>query len=108
MVMKNSLRSSRSRGNKNGEVRPMKKIMVLLLLLSIIATPSYALSLLDKLIYNEVRLGQESVLVNRITGQVEKKLVGTTYQPISTKKGWGGIISDQEMYQERYNRLQAR
>ena len=49
----------------------MKKIIALLLLLAIIATPAYALSLLDKLRYNEVQVGGDRFLVNKITGKVE-------------------------------------
>lgn len=82
----------------------MKKIIVLLLLFSIITAPSYALNILDRLIYKEVRLGGEKVLVNRATGKVEKKLVDNKYEPISSRKGWGGIPSEQDMYQARYNK----
>jgi len=80
----------------------MKKVIALLLLLSVIATPSYALNILDRLRYQEVQLGSDRVLVNRITGRVEQILVDNKYEPISTKKGWGGIPSDQDMYQARY------
>ena len=82
----------------------MKKVIVLLLLFSIIAAPSYALNILDKLIYKEVRLGGEKVLVNKATGKVEKKLVDNRYEPISSKKGWGGIPSSQDIYQARYDK----
>ena len=82
----------------------MRKIIVLLLLFSIIATPLYALNILDRIIYKEVRLGGEKVLVNKTTGKVEKKLVDNKYEPISSEKGWGGIPSEQDMYQARYNK----
>jgi len=82
----------------------MKKFIVLLLLLSIIATPAYALNILERLIYKEVRVDGEKVLVNKATGKVEKKLAGNTYEPISSEKGWGGIPSEQDMYQARYER----
>lgn len=82
----------------------MKKIIVLVLLLSIIATPSYALNIFEKLLYKEVQLSGERVLVNKMTGKVEKKWVDNKYEPISTKKGWGGIPSEQDMYQVRYDR----
>ncbi|MCX5712610.1 MAG: hypothetical protein NTY47_06050 [Candidatus Omnitrophica bacterium] len=82
----------------------MKKIVVLLLLLSIIATPSYALNIVEKLVYKEVRLGSDKVLVNKLTDKVEKKLVDNTYEPISSQKGWGGIPSQQDIYQARYDR----
>lgn len=83
----------------------MNKIIALLLLLSVIATPAHALNILEKLIYKEVRLGGDKVLVNKITGKAEKKLVDNKYQPISSVKGWGGIPSEQDMYQARYDRM---
>lgn len=87
----------------------MKKIIIsLLLLLSIMATPSYALNILERLIYDEINLKGDMVLVNKVTGKVEKKLVGNTYQTISSQRGWGGIPSEQDMYQARYNRLKKR
>ncbi|MCX5666353.1 MAG: hypothetical protein NT036_04830 [Candidatus Omnitrophica bacterium] len=82
----------------------MKKIVVLLMLLSMIATPLYALNILEKLIYKEVRVSGEKVLVNKVTGKVEKKLVDNKYEPISSEKGWGGIPSEQDMYQARYDK----
>ena len=82
----------------------MKKLIIVLLLLSIIAAPSYALSILDRIIYKEVRLDSQNVLVNQFTGRVEKILINGQYQPISTQKGFGGIISDQEMYQAQYDK----
>jgi len=85
-----------------------KKTIVLLLLFSIIATPLHALNILEKLIYKEVRLGNEKVLINKATRKVEKKLVGNKYEPISSKRGWRGIPSEQDMYQARYNRKRDR
>ena len=82
----------------------MRKIVILLLLVFAIATPSHALNILDKLIYKEVRLDGGNVLVNKITGKVEKKLVDNKYEPISSEKGWGGIPSEQDMYQARYQK----
>ncbi|MDP2929948.1 MAG: hypothetical protein Q8O01_07840 [Candidatus Omnitrophota bacterium] len=82
----------------------MKKIVVLLMLFLMIATPLYALNILEKLLYREVRLGGESVLVNKATKKVEKKLVNNKYELISSEKGWGGIPSEQDMYQARYDR----
>jgi hypothetical protein len=81
-----------------------RKITALLLLLYVIASPSYALNLLDRIRYKEVRLGNEKVLVNNITGKVEKKLIDNKYEPISAEKGFKGIISEQEMYQAQYDR----
>ena len=40
----------------------MKKLIALLLLLTMIATPLYAISLFDSVIYKEVQLGREKVL----------------------------------------------
>ena len=68
------------------------------------ARPSHALNILERLIYKEVRLGNEQVLVNKVTKKVEKKLVDNRYEPISSQKGWGGIPSEQDMYQARYDR----
>lgn len=82
----------------------MKKITILLLLLSMIATPSYALNILERLIYKEASIGGDKVLVNKVTKKVEKKLVDNKYEPISSTKGWGGIPSEQDMYQARYDR----
>ena len=82
----------------------MKKFIILLLLLSAAAGPSYALNILDKLIYKEAWLSGEKVLINKVTGKVEKKLVDNKYEPISSEKGWGGIPSEQDMYQARYSR----
>ena len=85
----------------------MKKFVVLLLLLSIITTPSYALNLFERMRYKEVQLGRNRVLVGRFTGKVEQILVDNQYQPISTEKGWGGIPSDQDMYQAQYDQTKS-
>jgi hypothetical protein len=82
----------------------MKKIVAMLLLLFVFATPSYALNILERLVYKEVRLGGDKVLVNKLTGKVEKKMEDNQYAPISSAKGWGGIPSEQDMYQARYDR----
>ena len=82
----------------------MKKVVVLLLLLSVVAAPSYALNILDRLIYKEAQLGGEKVLVNKMTGKVEKKLADNKYETIPSEKGWGGIPSEQDMYQARYDK----
>lgn len=83
----------------------MKKIIVLLILLSIFAVPAHALNILDKLRYKEVQLGREKVLVNRITGRVEQRFVGGNYEPLSSVKGWGGIPSPQDVYQAKYDKV---
>lgn len=83
----------------------MKKIIVLVLLCCIIVTPAYALNILDRIIYKEVRLGTEKVLVNRFTGKVEQILNNNKYVPISSQKGWGGIPSAQDMYQAQYDKI---
>jgi len=82
----------------------MKRVICLLALFSIIATPLYALNLFERIKYKEVRLGDETVLVNRITGKVEHKLVNKMYHPIPANKGWGGIPSERDMYQAQYER----
>ena len=82
----------------------MKKLIVLLLLFSAIAAPAYALNILERLIYKEVRVDGGKVLVNKATDKVEKKLVDNKYEPISPIKGWGGIPSEQDMYQARYDK----
>ena len=83
----------------------MKRLIILLLLVFMAAKPSHALNILQKIIYKEVRIGQEKVLVNKLTDKVEKKLVDNQYSPISAQKGWGGIPSEQDMYQARYDRI---
>ena len=85
----------------------MRKLIVLLMLLSIIATPSYALNILDKIRYEETRLGSERVLVNRFTGKVEKKMRDGKYEQISDEKGFGGIPSEQDRYQARYEKKRS-
>lgn len=85
----------------------MKKIIVLLILFSIIAAPLYALSLLDNIRYKEVQLGSEKVLVGRFTGKVEQIFRDGKYEPVSTQKGWGGIPSDQDVYQAQYDRIKS-
>lgn len=82
----------------------MKKFIVLLLLLSIIATPSYALNIFDKIKCKEAKLGGEKVLVNRFTGKVEQRLIDKEYEPIPSDKGFGGIPSVQDMYQAQYDK----
>ena len=86
------------------EIMKFNKIITMLLLLSIIATPSYALNFFEKIKYKEVRLGNEKVLVNKITGRVERILVNNTYVVIPTDKGFGGIPSVQDMYQAKYEK----
>lgn len=83
----------------------MKKIIALAVLLSVAAMPVYALNILDRIIYNEVQLGAEKVLVNRFTGKVDQILRNDKYVWISTQRGWGGIPSAQEMYQAQYDKL---
>ena len=85
----------------------MKKIIVLVLLFSIIATPLYALNLLDRIKYKQVQLGTNKVLVNRFTGKVEEILIDNQYRVISTEKGFGGIPSDQDMYQAQYDQTKS-
>ena len=85
----------------------MKKIVVLVLLFSIIATPLYALSLLDRIRYKQVQLGSNNVLVNRFTGKVEEILVDNQYQPISAEQGFGGIPSEQAVYQAQYDQTKS-
>lgn len=86
----------------------MKKVIALFLLLSLVAAPSYALNIFDRLIYKEVQMGGERVLVNKITDRVEKRLVNGKYEPVSSEKGWGGIQSEMDMYQARYEESKRR
>lgn len=61
----------------------MKKIIILLLLLSVAATPSYALNIWDRIRYKEVRLAgsaQNNVLVDRLTGEVAYIMVFKRWQ----------------------------
>lgn len=83
----------------------MRKIIVLLLLFSLIAAPSYALNIIGKAIYKEVQIGSEKVLVNRITGKVMYRWIYDKYVPIPTTKGDDGVPSAQEMYQTYYEQM---
>ncbi len=52
----------------------MKKNIIVLLLVLVIATPSYAMNIVDKMLYKQVVLRNNNgaiILVNRLTGQVE-------------------------------------
>ena len=51
----------------------MKKSAIFLALILMVSTPSFAVNLLDQVIYKEVVLtsNRSTVLVNRITGQVK-------------------------------------
>lgn len=51
----------------------MKKIIVTLALIFILATPSHALSLFDKLMYKKdvLRSNNKQVLVSRLTGEIK-------------------------------------
>lgn len=84
----------------------MKKIIVIIMLFSItIATQSYALSLSEKVIYKEVKIGPETVLVNRFTKRVVKRLEDGQYVPLPTERGFEDAPSIQEIYQSRYNAM---
>ncbi len=50
----------------------MKKILIVLLVISIIATPAYAINIVDILLCKKVvlRAIERTVLVNRLTGEV--------------------------------------
>jgi hypothetical protein len=86
----------------------MRKALVLILAFFMITEPSHALNIVEKMIYKEVRLGKERVLVNRITDKVEKRSTATGYESVSSKRGWGGIPSEQEMFQAQYERTKSR
>ncbi|MFA4982004.1 MAG: hypothetical protein WC592_06015 [Candidatus Omnitrophota bacterium] len=82
----------------------MKKVVVMLLLFSMMATaPSYALDLAEKVIYKEVQIGTETVLVNRFTKRVVSRLEYGKYVQLPTTKGFEDAPSIQEIYQSRYN-----
>jgi hypothetical protein len=51
----------------------MKKIVIALLLITMIATPSYAVNILDTILCKKVvlRADGSQILVNRITGEVK-------------------------------------
>ena len=72
-----------------------------------IAAPSHALSFFDRVKCKEVQLGNEKVLVSRFTGKVEQKLVDDKYESVSSEKGFGGIPSEQDMYQARYGKKKS-
>lgn len=83
----------------------MIKIIIILSLILGIATPSFALNFFDRIKCKEVNISGEKVLVNRLTGKVEQRLIGEKYEPIPSDKGFGGIPSVQDMYQARYDRM---
>ena len=63
----------------------MKKFVIILLLVLVIATPSYAMNIVDKILYKPVILRNNNgvtVLVNRLTGRVEYVMSGMQYVPI--------------------------
>ena len=63
----------------------MKKNIIVLLLVLVIATPSYAMNIIDKILYKQVVLRNNNagtVLVNRLTGRVEYVMSGEQYVPI--------------------------
>jgi hypothetical protein len=51
----------------------MKKVVIVLLLISLITTSAYAVNVFDKILYKKVVLvaNKMTVLVNRITGEVK-------------------------------------
>jgi len=57
--------------------RKMKKIIIVLLLISVIITPCYAVSVVDALLCKRVVLcaNRMTVLVNRVTGEVKYLLL---------------------------------
>lgn len=82
-----------------------KKIAVLLLAMTMLASSAHALGIIDSLIYDKVNLNGQRVLVNRITGRVDKILENGVYINVSTQRGWGGIPSAQEVLQAQYDRM---
>ncbi|MDP3729975.1 MAG: hypothetical protein Q8R14_00415 [Candidatus Omnitrophota bacterium] len=63
----------------------MKKLAIVLLLVLAIATPSYAMNIIEKMLYKPVALRNNNgvtVLVNRLTGRVEFVASGRQYVPI--------------------------
>ena len=80
----------------------MKKAIIILLLLSIAATPSHALTILDKWIYKKdiLRSGKRPVLVNRLTGEI-KYIQRDNGQWIPLTGQW------QEQYQKMYDAQKA-
>jgi hypothetical protein len=72
-------------GANDKKYKNMKKFVVLLLLVLSIATPSYAMNIVDKILYKPVVLRNNNgvtVLVNRITGKVEYVMSGEQYVSI--------------------------
>jgi hypothetical protein len=79
----------------------MKKFIIVLLLVLMIATPSYAMNIVDKIFYKPVVLRNNNgvtVLVNRLTGRVEYVMSGTQYVPIPNayKDQFQAVYSAQE------------
>ena len=76
----------------------MKKIIAIILFLSIIATPCYAFNIIDRLLYKQdvLRGNNRPVMVNRITGEV-KYLLRADGQWIQLDGQW------KDQYQRMYN-----
>lgn len=79
----------------------IKKFIIILLLTLTITTPSYAMNLIEKIIYKEVVLRNNAgavVLVNRLTGQVEYVKSGEEYVHLEDKykKQFQAVYSAQE------------
>lgn len=80
----------------------MRRLVVILLLISIIASPCYAFNIIDQLIYRKdvLRSNRTVVLVNRFTGEV-KYLQRTNGQWVLLEGQW------KEQYQKMYNAQNA-
>ena len=76
----------------------MKKLLLILLIISIIATPVYAVNVVDTVLCKKVFLhyNRTYILVNRVTGEVKYLLRGNgQWEPLT------GVLKNQ--YQVIYN-----
>ena len=95
----------------------MKKIIISLLLLSVLSTPSYAINLLEKIAYREVLVKSynQRLLVGRVTGEVmylwqRPTPVQFTGGPAVDQGEWVAITDEnmKKMWQGIYDKERAR
>jgi hypothetical protein len=79
----------------------MRKLIIVLTLILVIAAPSYAMNIIDKILCKQVVLRNNNgviVLVNRLTGQVESVMSNGQSVPLTKelKKQFQAVYNAQE------------
>lgn len=91
----------------------MKKIIIVLILISLLATPCYAITLIDKMIYREVLVKSynQRLLVGRFTGEVKyiwQRPTPVVFDsgPMAQQGEWQPFVNEsvKKMWQEIYDR----